>query len=267
MAENEQPEKTNTTTSAASTGESIWVKITVGWATAFVGAVLGATATYLIQNHANRVQVLHYIVTPTPKIISRPDLPEKNVRISVNGKEVESLSSVGVAVVNDSGQDYENVPLKVLFTDRLGNEIKPILRTIRTSPDEYAEIPTTTRPSRGERYELKIVNRSSPTVFNTEYFFEGSEVPTSIEVSVAKKGLSVERQAITHDSHIDTTYVVTIMIATIVGYFWAHIMNWFSRKYERPESRDRMLAFGGRKATETPERKTSKVIDSSKTIQ
>jgi hypothetical protein len=154
--------------------------------------VLTAFITLWITEWSGRLRTLGYYYNPSSAIISKPQLSGKQVKVFVDNKPLDNISSVFVAIFNQTDQDYEDVPIEIAFSPINGKPPQLIQVTTQTSPEFYENmsLPLPTDGSLHFGYRMKVMNRSSSAALQSSYYFEGDQAP-QITVSVLKKGLTI----------------------------------------------------------------------------
>jgi hypothetical protein len=159
-------------------------------------AILASVITFLWMQYNGRVRSLSYTVTTASGLFQRPQLPGKEIKLLVDGRPVENISTISLALFNLTDQDYDNVPLVVTFVNEDGTQPRPIFASAISWPDGLVQSPQTqptSAPATSLRYQytLDVVNRGDKSVWMGTYTFEGNKAPT-LRLGILKKGLTAK---------------------------------------------------------------------------
>jgi len=78
-----------------------------------IPASIGAIATLWINSNSSEIPYFDKIITVETSIISKQDLLNHDVKILVDGKEVEKISKLNISLLNFSNKSYPNVKVSV----------------------------------------------------------------------------------------------------------------------------------------------------------
>ncbi len=174
--------------------------------------------------YSGRLRYLEYGVTSSPELFKRPELSGRQVEVRIDGKPVENISTVHVALYNRTDQDFENVPVELTFPAAT----KIIQARSETAPNAPPEIPQT-QPTAGTdgkiRYDYTIAhaNRINDPVFIGDYTIEG---PTAPALAVSVHGKGVEATPSTNNTEMYTTVIsksINYVYAFAVLLIWSFL--------------------------------------------
>lgn len=194
---------------------------------AVVAALIGSALTVSWQLYANRLRTLRYSVVSSSGLIPKPNLQGKQLTVTIGDKRVDDLSAVSIYAVNQTGADFDDVPVNVIFARVDGRTPKLMQSPIAKTQSNVTEDGAPTEQQDGSlrfSYRLKVANRSA-TVFAYDYLFEGGTAPPAT-LEVFKKGLTAELVPIVSESKdnpisLSFAFVVGALMATIcVGEFF-----------------------------------------------
>lgn len=221
---------------------------------------IGAIFTFLVQYYStyeNQILYLDYKIEQNIGFLSKPNLPDHDVKIMVDDKVTETLSKFTISIFNYSDKDYSNVPIYINIITKDGK--KPL------AVGEYAVgengIPETIKkisnlePIRGKDvvrygYTLSSVNRTeklSP-VFQANFLIEGNEA-LDIEVSTNYTGLKIREFDYNHIPYFKSfkrkqlvisiaIIVIFILIYLIVIVVIGRLINLLPRKKKIKQVRE-----------------------------
>jgi len=172
------------------------------------GGVAGAGATYLLTQYSQRIQVLTYYCRAQSGIIAKPDIGARNLKIIIDDKPVENISTVSISFLNGSDIDFEDVPCIVSFKSANGKQPLLIASVPRTPQINFTEFkpPPGRDASLDFGYNIQVVNRSEEPFFQVDYTFEGAVAPAA-EVSVNKKGVQISSADQSNTSKADIAWL------------------------------------------------------------
>lgn len=182
--------------------------------------VLGVLLKDGCDRHNRQTQALDYYVVSTPSLIQRPNLGDKPLSVTVDGRPVSNLSTATLYLVNRSREDYENVPVEVSFSTSDGSPVELVRESVWPDRVSPTTAPTTVPAGRvTRRYVLGVANRqrANDTVLTVEYVFASEKVP-NIGVYVEKKGLVAEQQQLLRKEDVERwTVWATAIVSFLCG--------------------------------------------------
>jgi hypothetical protein len=192
----------------------VWVPILC----VVVASAATALFTLWITEWSGRLRVLQYYASSASGLISKPELSGKQIQVLMDGKAIDNISQVAVSLFNTTDQDYEDVPVEVVFSSPNGGQISLIQVNISTEREFYEEVPLPASRDGTLRFQYKfpVVNRSATNraFFVANYFFVGDTAPT-MNLNVIKKGLTVQQAVIPKSESAPTVNVIFPVVATI----------------------------------------------------
>jgi hypothetical protein len=156
-------------------------------------AVVASLLTFFWFAYNGRERELKYTLVSNSGLFQRPEMPGKDVKLVVDNRAIENISTINISLSNPTDQDYENLPIEISFTSNDGNPARLIFASSTSWPGGLSLPPqtqATTTPTTLVQYtyNLSIVNRRDPVVWSGIYTFEGAKAP-SVKVDLMKKGL------------------------------------------------------------------------------
>lgn len=175
-----------------------WLTSLKAWAVLLpiVTTALSISGTYYVTQYSNRLRTLNYNTQSISGIIPKVELGGKEFQITVDGKRVDNISTVTVALFNLSDRDIDDIPVVVTFEPD-GSDQRPelIQAKPRTSEHTFVELPPPTTKAMGKRldfaYNIPVANRSTTAFFQVDYTFAGPKAPKPI-LTINKKGVASE---------------------------------------------------------------------------
>ena len=169
---------------------------------AAVSVVLTLAGTHYYGQYSGRMRYLPYVVQSTPSLIGRPDLKGKEMKVTIDGRPVENVSSAVVAVLNNTDEDFEDLPITVTFAGSGSTPPSLIQEDLKSQPDDVQHVPSApgAQNAISFAYNVKVANHNPRMpVFTASYLFSGSSVP-EVAVAVRKKGVETERVEIASET-------------------------------------------------------------------
>ena len=189
------------------------------WSTLLVPVVcslITAFITYNVQQYSGRLRTLKYVKQVSAGIIKRPELNGRNLKLMLDDRPIDNVSTATISVFNTTDQDFEDVLLEVVFSG--DGKSKPVLiqPKIQQPPEAYEEVKLADRGDNALRlaYKVKIANRSNQAIFSGDYIFEGEKAPT-VEVGVQKRGLGLEEVSL--DAFVQSQKPISWMTWTLAA--------------------------------------------------
>jgi hypothetical protein len=158
-------------------------------------AGISVLSTMWVTKYANRLRALEYRITRSSGLLRRPDIPGKEIKILIDDKQIDNVSTVSLAIYNTSDVDWEDLPVAVTFLPHEGKPPKLIQSRAQLHPERSTLLPTTQPSANAEKtlacdYMIKVANRSEEPVMTADYTFEGADAP-EVGISLRKKGLEI----------------------------------------------------------------------------
>lgn len=165
------------------------------------GTIVGVLVERQRALEAGKLSYLDLRVQKRKDILSTPSIPSKRLDISLDGQKIASLSEVSVLLYNNSGHDFENVPIYITLkapSDTTLQVVSEQTVAAHDLPEGVSKLPLTNAPQdSGDLrygYEILVANRGSglDSVFHATYLLLGDELP-EVTVTSTKKGLELRR--------------------------------------------------------------------------
>lgn len=191
---------------------------------------IGAIFTFLVQQYStyeNQIQYLDYKIEQNIGFLSKPNLPDHDVKIMVDDKVTETLSKFTISIFNYSDKDYSNVPIYINIITKDGK--KPLVIGEyavgeNDIPESIKKVPNLEPIHRKDvvryGYTLSSVNRTeklSP-VFQANFLIEGKESP-EMEIYTNYTGLKIREFDYDHVPYLKSLkrkqFIISIGIIVI----------------------------------------------------
>ena len=222
-------------TSEAVKPSSVWDRWPGKFGVPLLTCVLGVLLKDGCDRYHRKTQTLDYFVVPTSSLIQRPNLGDRPLSVTVDGRAVENLSTATFYLANRSDDDYDNVPVEVSFSMPDGKPVELLRETVMPERVVPTNAPSTAPAGRiTRRYTLGVANRqrANEALIKAEYVFANATAP-DVSVYVDKKGLVAEPQQLLRKEDLDKW-----------GIWLAVFTGWMMGMLSRPLFRfgDRLMA-------------------------
>ncbi|MBI5748011.1 MAG: hypothetical protein HZA00_02720 [Nitrospinae bacterium] len=193
-----------------------------------IGAIFSHFGQQYYYAYENQIQYLDYKIEQSIGFLSKPNLPDHDVKIMVDDKVTETLSKFTISIFNYSDKDYSNVPIYINIITKDGKKTSVIGEYAvgeNNIPEMIKKIPNL-EPNHEKEvirygYNLSSVNRTeklSP-VFQVNFLIEGKEIP-DIKVYTNYAGLKIREfdyNNISHFKNIKLKQLVLLLVIIVGG--------------------------------------------------